>query len=77
MDGPPRDPEGETRAAKAIRRGGGVITVEEARWLETTMEIVEGKGKASEIQARIKQLRTRIDETTCGKSSKLIKNPCP
>jgi chaperonin GroEL len=26
--------------------------------------IVEGKGKASDIQARIKQLRTQIDETT-------------
>jgi chaperonin GroEL len=26
--------------------------------------IVEGKGKASEIQARIKQIRTQIDETT-------------
>jgi len=77
MDGSPRDPEGEARAAKAIRRGGGIITVEEARWLETTMEIVEGKDKASEIQARIKQIRTQTDETTCGKSSKLIKNLCP
>jgi chaperonin GroEL len=52
--------------AEAMDKVGkdGVITVEEAKGLETTMEIVEGKGKTSDIQARIKQIRTQIDETT-------------
>jgi chaperonin GroEL (HSP60 family) len=52
--------------AEAMDKVGkdGVITVEEAKGLETTMEIVEGKGKTAEIQARIKQIRTQIDEAT-------------
>src|SRR5438309_85572 len=68
--------------AEAMKKVGkdGVITVEESRTMETTLEdlgrakkvtidkdnttLVEGGGKTSEIEGRVKQIRTQIDDTT-------------
>ena len=42
----------------------GVITVEEAKSMQTTLEIVDGAGSKSAIEGRVKQIRTQIEETT-------------